>query len=591
MADKRVLFLAFANSDTAPLARLREEDEAIYQLLHQRGVKEGHFHLHRDSQTNLDNLRHYLSDFRDQVFIFHYAGHANSAEIFLQSGEAQAGGIAEMLAEQNQLKLVFLNGCSTRGQVQALLDLGIPAVIATRAPIEDTLATRFAKHFYHALALGATIGEAYQEAAAYAKAAGKALASIEDLDRSLGSRMDGKKAGHDDLWGLFHAEDRAEILNEKLPSHQQSTVSPDYKPNESLINALWYGLTEGENAPLDYRRKDPKLKVKRKLILSEFPAPVAEHLRKLMVPLGEEGQGYDKVSPARLGQLAITYNVLMELLTYTLLAQLWEMEIKYRLAEIKAPGSGTAPQLPPNVQEMIRAFLYLPEADRQTYRFIPLIREIQKVLDAHQEAYFVEELTDLAELIEDNSEFRGACLLLDLLRERLAKSQVAEGEVAELCIQAEQALSQIFQALGYLARYTLATIKSIDVEKYRHTLQAEFRHIVVRLKDLLGGMEEEDATLLRFMDNRSVLLLKEDEDEDEIEGFLNLSPFMMDENAFVPDSDLAKIYFLHHYRAEEQVWYYRYVNKPRDPLLRVPGELFKLIEEQLKAFAEAFLDQ
>ena len=52
------------------------------------------------------------------------------------------------------LKLVFLNGCSTRPQVKRLLDAGVPAVIATARPIDDAVATEFAVAFYQALTTG-----------------------------------------------------------------------------------------------------------------------------------------------------------------------------------------------------------------------------------------------------------------------------------------------------------------------------------------------------------------------------------------------------------------------------------------------------
>ncbi|MEZ4471740.1 MAG: hypothetical protein R3F60_13265 [bacterium] len=46
-----------------------------------------------------------------------------------------------MLSSQPGLQLVFLNGCSTEAQVRRLLDLGVPAVIATNRAIDDGVAT------------------------------------------------------------------------------------------------------------------------------------------------------------------------------------------------------------------------------------------------------------------------------------------------------------------------------------------------------------------------------------------------------------------------------------------------------------------
>jgi hypothetical protein len=79
---------------------------------------------------------------------------------------AYAPGLASFLAEQRGLKLVFLNGCSSRGHVQGLLDAGIPGVIATSQAIDDEVATELSARFYTALASGSSIRTAYAEASA-----------------------------------------------------------------------------------------------------------------------------------------------------------------------------------------------------------------------------------------------------------------------------------------------------------------------------------------------------------------------------------------------------------------------------------------
>ncbi|MEZ4471734.1 MAG: AAA family ATPase [bacterium] len=74
------------------------------------------------------------------------------------------GRARALLSRQPGLQVVFLNGCSTEPQVRRLLDLGVPAVIATNRAIDDGVATRFAERFYHRLAQGAALGEAYADA-------------------------------------------------------------------------------------------------------------------------------------------------------------------------------------------------------------------------------------------------------------------------------------------------------------------------------------------------------------------------------------------------------------------------------------------
>lgn len=571
MTHQAVVFLAFANTSTAPLEKLSEEDDALYKILHDRSVKSGHFHIHRESNLDLNNFRHYLREYKNQIYFFHYAGHADSQELFLSDGEAGAGGLAEMLAEQQNLKLVFLNGCSSEGQVAYLLELGVPVVIATRSPIQDGLAKDFAKHFYQAMEMGASIKEAYEQAAAFARAAGKSLGITRAIDLSY---LKKNKSISEDTWALFHHPDKAEVLDSKLPEAVRIEVDENFVPNEGLIDSLWETLVE-EGIAMEGRRM--KLSRKRMAILNNFPAPIAENLRKLLVPLGDEGEGYDQIGLPRIKQLAKTYQVLLELLTFTLLAQLWEAKAKY--PELKLSAA---------TQKEVRTFLQLKATEHNTYRFIPLIRELRTLLDELKIDYFVEELGDLEELIAKETDFHKACDYFDLLRERVAAESISQNEYPSSCMRAEDALADLFAELGYLAHYTLATIKHIDVVKYRHTPEASFKHNVVRLVDLLGGMEEEEEILNRFLDNRSVLLLKEDEEEN-IVDFLNLSPFIIDENAFIAKSDKSKIFFLNHVESPGSTWCYEYVNNPDDPVLKVPGQSFQIILDQLEAFDKTFL--
>ena len=64
--------------------------------------------------------------------------------------------------QQRGLQLVFLNGCSTQGQVQGPARRRGAAVIATDQAIDDAIATDFATRFYQGLAGGAAIGTAFE---------------------------------------------------------------------------------------------------------------------------------------------------------------------------------------------------------------------------------------------------------------------------------------------------------------------------------------------------------------------------------------------------------------------------------------------
>ena len=71
------------------------------------------------------------------------------------------------------IRLVCLNACETgrsgrqdfsRGVAHALIAGGVPAVVANQYPVLDVSATAFSRHFYWALAMGHSIGDAAREA-------------------------------------------------------------------------------------------------------------------------------------------------------------------------------------------------------------------------------------------------------------------------------------------------------------------------------------------------------------------------------------------------------------------------------------------
>jgi hypothetical protein len=161
-----VICLAFANGQGAYLNNLKQEEKAIRDALHQAD-DEGHIKLYTEFNTTIaDLVKVFTEKYRNRVAIFHFAGHAGSQELVLDETSANAAGFAQLLAQQQSLELVFLNGCATKGQVEGLLEAGVKRVIATRTPVDDAQAVAFSSQFYKSLAKKATLWQAFQEAAA-----------------------------------------------------------------------------------------------------------------------------------------------------------------------------------------------------------------------------------------------------------------------------------------------------------------------------------------------------------------------------------------------------------------------------------------
>ena len=568
-----VLFLSYANNSQSPLEELQEEDHQVYQLLVPRALQQ-HYLIHRDACTTKEKIAEFLILYREHIFLFAYSGHAGTDRLIVEGAEIYSQGLAKLLGRCPNLKMVLLNGCSTKAQVRQLLREGVPVVVATSAPIQDRLARVFATHFFMALARGDNFAQAFEAGIGGAKQTKPDLM----VERSLGMPNETESAQEEISWGLYYQEKQS--LRYRLPVKTSRPVLSELKPNELLINALVNALKTYSDEVNQLRLKEKNgqtvsISRKRMAVLNSLPAPVAEHLRKLMVPVKDENEGYDKLTIIRLQQLIRVYEITMELMAFTMLAQLWETKL-------------LQPELllPTEHVQVVLDFVQRPLSGREAYDYIHLIQETRQILDLEANRnlvnYFVSELLILKELPYQDEKFMSATFFLQTLRQRLVQSSLTSDEIPTLCIKTEEALADIFEKLGFMAKYNLAAINDIDVQKYRHSPKPSFRHNVVRLIDLLGGLEQTELIMERFTDNRSVLLLKEDEGLSE----LNLSPFIIDKNAFEKDADVSNIYFFSHYDPTSATYFFYYINNPEDQLIEVSDHQFPIVKAQLDAFID-----
>ncbi|MGB3080029.1 MAG: CHAT domain-containing protein, partial [Saprospiraceae bacterium] len=277
-----VISLAFANDRTNPLLTLQEEDNNLFKILSPRQLKQ-HYILMRDSYASIETVTNTIAQAKDQLRIFLYSGHAGRDKLVLEGQSADAAGIAYLLGQCPNLQLVFLNGCSTKGQVYNLLQKGIPVIIATSAPIEDKKASEFSSRFFQAMNDQCSIKEAFE------LAKGELITRHPDIKADIYNILDepGTKAD-ESLWGLYVLPEKAISLEWKLNANAESTPVGNFVPNELLIDTLMVSL-----AP--YREEIKKMVDdedagatksildKREAILRAIPHPVSEQLRKLLV--------------------------------------------------------------------------------------------------------------------------------------------------------------------------------------------------------------------------------------------------------------------------------------------------------------------
>lgn len=599
----KVIYLAFANDQLAPLPTLQREDDGVFSALVNRALK-GHFFIHRESYTTREKINQYLGKYGEDLAVFLYSGHAGKHSLLLDGEEANAKGITHQLsycARKGELKLVLLNGCSTAGQVEALLNAGVPAVVATHAPVGDFSATEFSLRFFQCLSeKRLSIRQAFEEALGPAQTATDQDLGINGKEaRSVGFR----KSQHDNqpLWELFYNFPEAVDIN-PLPLAAASGRNASFVPNEQLTRTLYDTLYEAGNRDIrNLREKEEdgeyvEVGDKQTAIVNVLPYPVAIHLQKLLCPVEQENEGWDKVSLRRLEQAALVFHTALEFMAFVMISELWGLRLKGLFSELPAP-----------LAKQLYGFFHLPPEERKAYAYLPLIRAIRVFLESlgGKEGFelFVEELTLLKTLAEEGHPFAGACGYLTNLRRQAVAGNIMEQDIPDMCEEAEDMLCQFFAPLGFLHHYILTSIQNIDIQKYRHNMEAVFSHEVVRLMRAFGKPEQQHYLSSRFFDNRGVVLIKGkaqviNQAKKLFQGeglhFLNLSPFVIDRNAFESNTDLSNLLFYNDYRNRDNCYSFLNVKRPesvKDSLTICKEGPFEAVFQQLEAFRTMFLNE
>ena len=172
---------------------------------------------------------------------------------------------------------------------------------------------------------------------------------------------------------------------------------------------------------------------------------------------------------------------------------------------------------------------------------------------------------------------------METVKKRVQSSAMDEQQALQLCATAEEKLATIIGGLGFLANYTLASVKDIDVLKYRHLKQAKYKHKMVKLVQRFVGLAEEQSIMEAFLDTASVLLIPRD---DSSGNYLNLSPFIIDENAFNEKAGIAKLHIFYRYESGSDAYAFKHIYKPDDlPLVVHEQKNYRILKAQFDAFS------
>jgi hypothetical protein len=570
-----IALLAFANDQLPELVAERKGIQEALRAARERGSIE----LECEPNAGVADIFTLFGRHAGRIAVFHYGGHANGQSLQLQSASGSAevahgDGLAAFLGRQAGLKLVFLNACATAGQVDQLLAAGVKAVIATAAPVDDEMARVFALRFYASLGGGATLGNAFDDAAQeVATRWGRAAPLMEKsrggfvaANQSVESRADPSAK-----WSLYPGADAAGIFDWKLPTDDARAFSFRAAPvndgdrarvNTALAKAAFaaaepYSDVIAIALALAQRkgRQLPEREV-RSAVIDAFPAPVGEQLRKLF--------GDETIGSKRLEQLVVTYETVARLMAFTLVAQVWDM-----LRDDPTVSIDTGHRA------RLQAFACLTVTGQTSFDYFALIAAASGVLKAGNIKPFMPECESLEVQLAQPATAE-AHRFLEAMRAR-GQDVIAADEVESLCLQAEEHLTACLCTFAFVAKYKLATVKDIQVRSSRLDRTPRYVQTRVMLDRANDQYLDEQAESSFFTDDASVILMNDDPDN---HRWLNITPFVIDENA-LRNSAKTKLYFFSHVGDGRDI--YSLIGKSGEQLA-IDGSNFPLVQDLMADF-------
>lgn len=544
---KPIIYLAFANDQLNPLLELTEESKTIYrhlELLKQRD----YIGIERENFATVKDMLHTLSMYSDQLTIFHYGGHADGGHLQFEDNHAIVTGLAQLLSEHQllNLKLVFLNGCSTQGQVKTLLQAGVKAVIATSRPVGDDRASFFAATFYQGLAQKRTIKWAFEFAKGALETQFNRVPSLQ-IYRSFAFEEADNLAESPFEWGLYvqHDEEVA-ILNYRLPYYRtlgfehasvRQYIEEKFEVNREIVMVLDDMCRYNKDIYTQMVHtiggvlKPKDSSTYPNLVIKNFPWIIGAQIQLL--------RQKSQLDRSRLEQLFGTYITASQVIFYILLSDIWQLRFKHPDAEFDHPFIGKA---------------WLTKSNLLHINYLKHIQILYKWIQQHDFQIFVPELAELYDALQHNEQLQQAIGFFEEFKLKIDAIE-QEGSLSDICLDAEYALRLFLEKIAFLANYKMLTVRNITLENPRFAQQLQYDLNMGQLNALVETSLSlyQDQTYRKkstYSDCRSVVLVKA---EDDMSHFLNLSPFIMDKNTFLNASSIDL--FMYGYATDNKHYY------------------------------------
>jgi|GEM_PF-3630004 hypothetical protein len=567
MSKKQPIALfVFSNDLDRYLSKIETERKAIESALEQYHDTNRLKVILRSSVSIMELMR-LFQRYHGQIVLFHFSGHAGGEGLQLNQtttdnevGYAQGiAGLIKKEVEEGQLEFVFLNGCSTKPQVEALKNAGVKSIIATNFPINDNKAAQFSGFLYKTLANKAidnpldsesiNIKQAFEAAENYLQTTNQAP-NISKTDR--GFVFETNSNSNQEPWELFSAAPTwhlpNEVVNIILPPNQKRVGQSKW--TQSLEQAL----------------KKQGVAVRPKTVFERYGWLIETFLQKMETRIGKQP------TSRRLSFMAEAFQSSVRYLCYIQIAQLLRLE-------------------EPPVNLTLQNFLSLSPEQQAHTDYFDLLLVATDLLEG--KATLIPEINELLEeFYNDERDFRNTVYFLQDQRNQLLKGKIEETNLEVILEEYLTALVLWLRKIAFIAKYRLVSIKDIQLN-YRLGTTKQFVHLYGELHGMYGeaGMSRDDDYTAISVENdctynQSILLFKAKNMETALENiedkstYLSLSPLIIDQSVFsVKPTQTPEI---HYYIGQENGDYHyaQYKNELSFDNKKITSNKFMVVEEQ-----------
>jgi len=284
--------------------------------------------------------------------------------------------------------------------------------------------------------------------------------------------------------------------------------------NEDLIRQVFHEMTQYRPALLRYLEvdededeEDVDYRILGDQIIKNYPWPIGVELRRLFSASMRE------LDRMRLDQIFKTIERTMQFVSFIMVSQLWHDSLKKKV------------KLPENIAAEFENRMLVLSMGNYTW----LIRMIGNLYKDNNLEWFMEEMKE-----KFDKKFYAALDFWVPERNEIGHYQInlTQEEIEKRCVEYEEKLTYILNSIAFIAKYRLVSVREIKVRKPKNK-DALFHHVVDLLNSSDSDFAAKELEEPKFSESNSVLLMKSIKS---IEGYLNLSPLIIDTHSEVLDT-------------------------------------------------------